>query len=125
MLEKEFKVKLDLESLNPKEKKSIRLDNKVLLHFDNYFEWPSLKNQNYGHGTCQGLDSHIGILANGDVVPCCLDNDAVMKLGNLKELSLKEIVYGTRATDMIDGFKESKCTEEMCLKCSYKDRFNY
>jgi radical SAM protein with 4Fe4S-binding SPASM domain len=124
VLEQEFKVELDLENLNPKEKKSIRLENKVLLHFDNYFEWPSLKNKNYGHGTCQGLDSHLGILANGDVVPCCLDNDAVMKLGNVKEASLKEIVHGTRATDMRDGFKVGNCSEEMCLKCSYKDRFN-
>ena len=124
MLEKEFQVTLDLNSLDPKEKKSIRLESKVLLHFDNYFEWPSLENKNYGHGTCQGLDSHIGILANGDVIPCCLDNDAVMKLGNVKEKSLKEILYGKRATEMIDGFKVGHCSEEMCLKCSYKERFN-
>jgi len=124
LLEKAFNVTLDLKRLDPKEKKSIRLENKVLLHFDNYFEWPSLNNQNYGHGTCQGLDSHIGILANGDVIPCCLDNDAVMKLGNVKEQSLKEILYGKRATAMREGFKIGQCSEEMCLKCSYKDRFN-
>lgn len=124
MLEKEFDVKLVLKSLNPKEKKNLRLDNKVLLHFDNYFEWPSLKNPNYGHGICQGLQSHIGILANGDVVPCCLDNDAVIKLGNVQEQSLREIVYGDRATAMIEGFKQGLCTEEMCLRCSYKERFN-
>ena len=124
LLEKEFKVVLDLKSLDPKEKKSIRLENKVLLHFDNYFEWPSLKNKNYGHGTCQGLSSHIGILANGDVIPCCLDNDAVMKLGNVKEQSLKEIVHAKRATDMREGFNLGHCSEEMCLKCFYKDRFN-
>jgi len=123
-LEKAFDVTLDLKYLDPKEKKSIRLENKVLLHFDNYFEWPSLNNDNYGHGTCQGLDSHIGILANGDVIPCCLDNDAVMKLGNIKEVSLSEIVHGKRATDMREGFKVGQCSEEMCLKCSYKDRFN-
>lgn len=123
ILEEAFKVKLDLKRLNPKEKKSIRLENKVLLHFDNYFEWPSLKNENYGHGTCQGLSSHIGILANGDVIPCCLDNDAVMKLGSLKEESLKAIVHSTRATAMREGFKVGHCSEEMCLKCSYKNRF--
>ena len=123
-LEHAFGVRLNLAHLNPKEKKSIRLDNKVLLHFDNYFEWPSLQNKNYGHGTCQGLSSHIGVLANGDVIPCCLDNDAIMKLGNLKEQSLEMIVHGTRATNMREGFKVSKCSEEMCLKCSYKERFN-
>lgn len=124
LLEKEFSVSLNLKSLNPKEKKSIRLDNKVLLHFDNYFEWPSLSNPNYGHGTCQGLSSHIGILANGDVVPCCLDNEAVIKLGNVKEQSLKKILDGTRSTNMREGFKIGHCAEELCLKCSYKNRFN-
>jgi radical SAM protein with 4Fe4S-binding SPASM domain len=64
------------------------------------------------------------VLATGEVVPCCLDNDAVMKLGSLKEQSLSDIVYGKRATDMIDGFKEGRCSEEMCLKCAYKERFN-
>ncbi len=123
VLEKEFHVALDLKALNPKEKKTLRLENKVLLHFDNYFEWPSLKNQNYGHGRCQGVSSHIGVLANGDVIPCCLDNKAIMKLGDIKEQSLKEIVYGRRATAMREGFKEGICSEEMCLKCSYKDRF--
>ena len=123
-LESEFSVKLELDSLDIKEKKSIRLDNKVLLHFDNYFEWPSLQNIVYGHGTCQGLSSHIGILANGDVIPCCLDLEAVMKLGNLHNSSLEDTLYDSRATDMIDGFKEAKCSEEMCLRCSYKNRFN-
>jgi len=119
-----FNIELNLEDLNPKEKKSIRLDHKVLLHFDNYFEWPSLDNKDYGHGTCQGLSSHIGVLANGDVIPCCLDNDAVMKLGNVKEETLLNIINGTRATKMKEGFQKSLCSEEMCLKCSYKNRFN-
>ena len=123
-LNSEFELNLDLKSLDPKEKKNIRLEYKVLLHFDNYFEWPSLGNKNYGHGKCQGLSSHIGILSDGKVIPCCLDNDAVMELGNLKEKSLKEILYGTRATKIIEGFKVALCSEEMCLKCSYKDRFN-
>ena len=105
-------------------KERIRLDNKVLLHFDNYFEWPSLENPNYGHGSCQGLSSHIGILANGDVIPCCLDNEAVMRLGNLKNDTLDKILQDKRAVAMREGFKEGSCSEEMCQKCSYKDRFN-
>ena len=118
-LEEHFGVELEYRGA----KESIRLDNKVLLHFDNYFEWPSLENRDYGHGTCQGLSSHIGILANGDVVPCCLDSEAVMRLGNLHENTLKNILYDKRATAMRDGFKEGYCSEEMCQKCSYKSRF--
>jgi len=119
-----FNVNLNLKELNPKEKKNIRLDYKVLLHFDNYFEWPSLANKNYGHGTCQGLSSHIGILADGKVIPCCLDNDAVIELGDLNHKSLKEILYGEKSTSIRDGFKKGICSEELCLKCSYKNRFN-
>ena len=119
VLSSSFKIDLSM----PKEKKSIRLDYKILLHFDNYFEWPSLKNPNYGHGTCQGLNSHIAILASGMVVPCCLDGEGIIELGSLHNQSLRDIVMGTRAKKMIDGFRERKCSEELCLKCSYKDRF--
>jgi len=119
-----FDMDLNLKELNPKEKKNIRLDYKVLLHFDNYFEWPSLGNKNYGHGTCQGLSSHIGILADGKVIPCCLDNHAVIELGDLNRKSLKEILYGEKATSIREGFKKGICSEELCLKCSYKNRFN-
>ncbi len=118
-LEEYFGIKLEYKGA----KDSIRLDNKVLLHFDNYFEWPSLENKNYGHGTCQGLSSHIGILANGDVIPCCLDNEAVMRLGNLQDDTLNNILNTKRAKDIRDGFKEGYCSEEMCQKCSYKSRF--
>jgi len=124
ILEKEFKTKIDINSIDIKKAKNIRLDNKVLLHFDSYFEWPSLNNKVYGHGTCQGLNSHIAILANGNVVPCCLDSHGVIKLGNIKELNLDSILKSNRAQNMINGFKNSKCSEELCLKCSYKDRFN-
>ena len=119
-----FNIELDLDTINPKESKNIRLDNKVLLHFDNYFEWPSMQNPIYGHGICQGLNSHIAILANGVVVPCCLDSKGVMELGNLHHNSLREILSSSKALDMVDGFKKGVCTQELCLRCSYKNRFN-
>jgi len=124
LLEKEFDCTLDLQSLNPQENKSLRLVHKVRLHFDHYFEWPSLENPLYGHGSCQGLDSHIGILANGDVVPCCLDSEGVMLLGNLTQSSLEAILQTKRAQAMRKGFSQGVCSEEMCLRCAYKDRFN-
>jgi len=124
MLNREFNKEIKLKDLNPKEKKNIRLGYKVLLHFDNYFEWPSLSNTNYGHGRCQGLTSHIGILADGKVIPCCLDNDGIIELGDLNRESLEEVLKSKRATEMIDGFKNGFCSEELCLRCSYKERFN-
>ena len=119
-----FKIDLDLKKIYKEKPKSIRLDYKVLLHFDNYFEWPSLNNKVYGDGTCQGLSSHIAILSSGVVVPCCLDGDGVMELGNLKNSSLENILHTQRANLIKDGFKQKKAVEELCKRCSYKDRFN-
>ncbi|SFV62896.1 Radical SAM [hydrothermal vent metagenome] len=119
-----FDSALSLEQIYKERPKSIRLAFKILVHFDTYFEWPSLKNEVYGEGTCQGLSSHIAILASGKVVPCCLDCDGIIELGDLHDESLKSIVTNERSTAMRGGFKEGKAVEELCQKCSYKDRFN-
>jgi radical SAM protein with 4Fe4S-binding SPASM domain len=123
-LSADFDVDLDLDTIYEERPKSIRIASKVLIHFDNYFEWPSLKNKNYGHGTCQGLQSHVAILASGTVVPCCLDCDGIVELGDLHKSTLNEILSSNRAVNMLDGFKEGKAVEELCQKCSYKSRFN-
>jgi len=123
-LSNEFDVTLDPDTIYNEKPKSIRLANKILVHFDNYFEWPSLNNQTYGDGTCQGLQSHIAILVSGKVVPCCLDCDGVIELGDLHEENLETILSNRRTVNMLEGFKEGKAIEELCQKCSYKGRFN-
>ena len=122
-LSNEFSVTLDLDTIYSEKAKSIRLASKILVHFDNYFEWPSLNNKNYGDGTCQGLQSHIAILASGKVVPCCLDCDGVIELGDLHDEPLDDILKNKRTVAMLEGFKEGKAVEELCQKCSYKERF--
>ncbi len=119
-----FKTLVDLKTIYMQRPKSIRLASKILVHFDNYFEWPSLKNKNYGDGSCQGLKSHVAILASGKVVPCCLDCDGIIELGDLHVNSLESILSSNRAVTMLKGFKEGKAVEELCQKCSYKERFN-
>lgn len=122
-LEDSFEIRLDTDTLYKERPKSIRLASKVLLHFDSYFQWPSLNSDHDTQGSCYGLKSHIGILADGTVVPCCLDGDGVINLGNLNDTSLKDILESKRATDMREGFAHSNAVEELCKKCSYKDRF--
>jgi len=118
-----FSTAINTEMIYKEKIKSLRLAPKVLLNFDSYFEWPSLNSTHNSHAPCYGLSSHIGILANGTVVPCCLDGDGVINLGNLHVESLKDILSSKRATEMIDGFKKHLAVEELCKKCSYKDRF--
>lgn len=106
-----------------KDVKGLRLAPKILLHFDDYFEWPSLSNPIYGDGYCGGLDSHIAILSDGRVVPCCLDHQAIMELGNLQTQSLDEILSSHKACSIAQGFKQNRAVEELCQRCSYKSRF--
>ncbi|MDF1880530.1 SPASM domain-containing protein [Sulfurimonas sp. MAG313] len=122
--QKAFDIELSLDKLYKERPKSLRLSSKILLHFDTYFEWPSMDSTHNTQGTCYGLKSHIGILADGSVVPCCLDGEGVINLGNLHELSLDDILHSKRATDMRVGFEKSEAVEELCKKCSYKDRFD-
>lgn len=122
-MENFFDTKIDLDAIYKDKVKSLRLASKVLLNFDNYFQWPSLKSTHDSDATCYALKSHIGILADGTVVPCCLDGEGVINLGNMHKTSLPDILGSNRAQNMIEGFKHAKAVEELCRKCSYKDRF--
>lgn len=104
--------------------KSKKIWNKVYLHFDSRFEWPSLDLPNLGEkGRCHGMISHMGIQANGDVVPCCLDKESVINLGNVFKSSFKSILESERSTRMREGFRNNTLTEELCQKCSFIRRF--
>nr|WP_269093235.1 SPASM domain-containing protein [Aliarcobacter butzleri] len=70
------------------------------------------------------MDSHFGVLSNGDVVPCCLDKDAIINLGNIEDNSLKNILTSKRVKDIQNGFKKDTLVEELCQKCEYRTRFN-
>lgn len=118
-----FGTSLDLDTVYKAKNKSIRIAPKVMLNFENYFEWPSLNSLHQSDAPCYGLKSHIAILCDATVVPCCLDADAIISLGNLNNTPLREILNSQRATDIIEGFKKGKAVEELCQKCSYKDRF--
>jgi len=85
--------------------KSKRIWNRLYLHFDSRFEWPSFLLPHQGtQGRCHGAVNHIGIHADGSVVPCCLDKNAVINLGNAKEQTLKSILESERFTKMREGF---------------------
>ena len=118
-----FHTSLHVKTLYEQKPRSIRLGEKIRLHFDDYFEWPSLHSSEQSDGTCQGLRSHFGILSNGKVVPCCLDKDGVMELGDLHVNTLSNILNAPRTQAIIEGFKHDKAVESLCQKCTYKHRF--
>jgi radical SAM protein with 4Fe4S-binding SPASM domain len=105
--------------------KSKNIWNKVYLHFDSRFEWPDMSLPVLGdQGRCHGMVNHIGIQANGDVVPCCLDKESVINLGNIFETDLKSILFSERSVRMREGFKNGRLTEDLCKRCSFITRFS-
>lgn len=120
-LEQEFS--LDFALLEAE--KNVNLGNQTYLNYDYEFPWPSLQASYKGNqGYCYGLKTHIGILVNGSVVPCCLDNDGVVTLGNIFNETLYEILSNERATNISFGFAQRKVVEELCQRCGYRERFN-
>lgn len=118
-----FDTPLDLHAVYTQKPRSIRLAERVLLHFETYFEWPSLASSLQSEGTCLGMKSHFGILSNGEVVPCCLDKDGVIALGNLHDTSLHSIITSPRVQTIQEGFRHGHAVEPLCQKCRYKERF--
>jgi radical SAM protein with 4Fe4S-binding SPASM domain len=58
-------------------------------------------------------------LADGQVVPCCLDADANMLLGNVFNEELSDILLSAKAQKIHNGFKNNKITEEYCRSCGF------
>lgn len=121
----EFNEKI-IEYLNKYYKKDIKLENgfkiidNVYISINKEFIWPDLNNDYYNEvGTCYALKDHIGILVNGDIVPCCLDANGIIKLGNIYENDLDSIIESDRYVKMLKGFKDNKKCEELCKKCNF------
>lgn len=75
----------------------------------------------FGH--CYGLKTHIGILSDGSVVPCCLDSSGIVNLGNIFVEDIEYILSSERVQNIITFFNSNKATEELCKHCSFKEKF--
>lgn len=102
---------------------NIKLQENLFLNKDILFEWPSLDNDYVEESTCYGLRRQLAILVDGTVVPCCLDSEGIINLGNIFITPLKTILEQDRTQKIIQNFQHGKCQEELCKKCSYRRRF--
>lgn len=128
-----------LESLNPtiearlaeafpkpwkKSREGWKLRDNLWLEPGDHFDWPDLDADDRGERCfCYGLRDQIGVLCDGTVVPCCLDHEGDIALGNLFEQELDEILNTPRACAIRDGFSQRRATEPLCRSCGYARRF--
>lgn len=108
-------------NLNDNPKRDIKIKDNLYLSLFDKFNWPSLTEEKISEvGTCHGLKTHIGILSDGTVVPCCLDSCGNINLGNIFEKSIDEILNSEKVCLLIENFKNNKLTEPLCQKCDYR-----
>lgn len=103
---------------------SFRLAENLYLEREQAFVWPDLDADAVPTQFCRALREQIGVLVDGTVVPCCLDHEGDLALGNLFTQNLDDILNGPRAAAMFDGFSRRAPAEELCRRCGYATRFN-
>ena len=98
-----------------------RMADNIYLEYDRMFEWPDSEGVECvcEEAFCYALRNQIGVLADGTVVPCCLDHNGDIPLGNLFEQPLDEILSSSRARAMYDGFTRHEAVEPLCRRCGY------
>lgn len=124
MIEKEYNLNYKIEELVIRGS-GLKLAERIYVNQDHEFQWPDLKaEEDHSKGFCHGLRNHAAILVDGTVVPCCLDGEGVINLGNVHRASFSEIIEGERANNLYYGFSRREVVEELCRKCGYRKRFN-
>ena len=117
-----------LEAVFPKPwkdgRKGTQLASKIYLEPGEKFDWPDLSApEEEGPYFCYGLRDQIGILWDGTVVPCCLDHEGDIPLGNILTQTMEEILESDRAKAIYDGFSKKEAAEPLCRRCGYARRF--
>lgn len=103
---------------------SLRLAERVYLEPGERFDWPDMEAQDRGESCfCYGLRDQVGVLCDGTVVPCCLDHEGDIPLGNLFRQELPEIMSTDRARNIYNGFSQRRAAEPLCRRCGYSRRF--
>ena len=106
------------------DRKGTRIGDRIFLEYGDKFDWPDLTAPEGSHRVfCHGLRDQIGVLCDGAVVPCCLDHEGDLALGNLFEEDMDTILEKPRSKAIYDGFTDRTAAEELCRKCGYARRF--
>lgn len=102
---------------------NVKISSTIYVDKDNEFEWPDDKKNECNDGFCMALKTQVAILVDGTVVPCCLDSNGKINLGNIFTNSFESIINSKKCLDLKKSFQDRKPNEKLCLNCTYKNRF--
>lgn len=101
------------------EKGRIRLWSRAFLIKKTHFTWAGFATMPQKQKSCHALTQQIGILSDGTIVPCCMDTQGSINLGNITQQSLQEALCSPRAMAMKNGFKNQIAVESLCQHCGF------
>lgn len=111
-----YKTSFSLEDLSLH---NLTLAPHVFLNNGARFLWPGFASARPEEHDCYALRDHIAILSDGSVVPCCLDADAHLLLGNILDSPLEDILNSPKATAIFNGFRQRKAVMPFCQRCGF------
>ena len=102
-----------------------KIAERTYLDFGERFDWPDAQAADRGAlGRCRALSDQLAVLSDGTVVPCCLDHEGTLALGNLLCQDLPEILSAPLARTIREGFEKGIRAAPLCRRCGYAARFN-
>ena len=101
----------------------IKIKENLFINQDTEFTWPNINNANIiEKGRCLALKEQIAILVDGTVVPCCLDNNGDISLGNILEEKLEDILNKSKTVTIKKNFENGIITSKFCRTCGFLKR---
>ena len=106
-----------------KNENNVKISSTIYVDKDNEFKWPEITSHK-SCGYCYALKTQIAILVDGTVVPCCLDSNGIINLGNIFNETIEEIEKSSRYKNLKKSLQDRKPTEKLCQSCTFKERNN-
>jgi len=102
---------------------NVQIGEHIYLQLAKKFNWPDITLEEKNKKVfCYGLRDQFGILVDGTVVPCCLDNDGNINLGNIHKDGLENILNSDKARDIFINLGNGKPICDLCKRCDYAIR---
>ena len=100
-----------------------KIGDGVYLEWGEKFDWPTDDGTLPDRGVrrhCFAMRDHVAILVDGRVLPCCIDCDGKMPLGDLTHESLAEILAGAPAEEFRQKSAAGNLDYPLCRHCNFK-----
>lgn len=95
---------------------------RLYIDYADQFAWPDLGAEETPPRFCMALRDQLGVLSDGTAVPCCLDADGELRLGNLFTDKAEDVLNCALAKRIVQGFSEGRAPTPLCRRCDFAKR---